>query len=265
MRLRLGACTDRGERRPINEDAYACFPETGVLVVCDGMGGEEAGEVASRLAVETIGRQLNGADRWARGKTSLPAKGFLPRTRRLEAALQLTNKAIFEEARKKAEQAKMGTTAVTALVQDNLASLAHVGDSRAYLWRRGQLERLTHDHSLVEEQVRIGLLTADQAQKSEQQNVLLRVLGREPEVEVDLAEVPVMSGDYLLLCTDGLTRMVSEATVAETISTERDPARICRSLVTLANQNGGVDNITVVVAEVRADSLWRRFWNRVRK
>lgn len=265
MRLRVGACTDRGRRRAINEDACACFPETGVLVVCDGMGGEAAGEVASKLGVDTIAGQLNGADTWSRGKTRMPAKGFLPRTRRLEAALQLSNKAIFEESREKSDQAKMGTTAVAAFVQDNLASLAHVGDSRAYLWRHGQLERLTQDHSLVEEQVRLGLLTAEQARQSEEQNILLRVLGREPEVEVDLAEVPVMTGDYLLLCTDGLTRMVPEATVAETIATERDPATICRSLVALANEKGGVDNITVVVAEVRADSFWRRFWNRVRE
>ena len=265
MRLRVGACTDRGQKRPINEDAYACHPDIGVFVVCDGMGGEAAGEVASQLATKTISSQLNGADRWARGKAAGPSAGFQPQTRRLEAALQLSNRAILEESRRNKAQTGMGTTAVSAWIQNNLASLAHVGDSRAYLWRYGNLERLTRDHSLVEEQMAAGLLTAEQAQQSEQQNILLRVLGREPSIEVELAEIPLIAGDYLLLCTDGLTRMVSESALAEAIAILRDPKKICSSLVEQANQNGGVDNITVVVAKIEEDSLWRRLWSRLRK
>jgi protein phosphatase len=260
MRLRVAGRTDVGQKRAINEDAFACHPEIGVLVVCDGMGGEAAGEIASQLAVETISRQLNGADSWARGPTHLPTTGFLPRTRRLESALQLSNRAIYEQARKVTEQTGMGTTVVGAWMQDNLLSLAHVGDSRAYLWRHGSLERLTNDHSLVEEMLRAGLWTPEQARTSKQQSVLLRVLGREPEVDVDLAEIPILPGDYLLMCSDGLNRMVPDEELANTITRLRDPAAICESLIAQANQNGGVDNITVVVAEVREDGFWRKLW-----
>jgi len=260
MRLRVAGGTDLGQKRAINEDAFASHPEIGVLVVCDGMGGEAAGEVASQLAVETISRQLNGADRWARGPSPLPTSGFLTRTRRLGAALQLSNRAIYEQSRKITEQTGMGTTAVGAWIEDNLLSLAHVGDSRAYLWRHGNLERLTNDHSLVEEMLRAGLWTEEQARTSKQQSVLLRVLGREAEVDVDLAEIPMMPGDYLLLCSDGLSRMVSDEALANTITRLREPEAICQSLIAQANENGGVDNITVVVAEICKDGFWRRLW-----
>lgn len=260
MRLRVAGRTDVGQKRAINEDAFACHPEIGVLVVCDGMGGEAAGEIASHLAVETISRQLNGADSWARGPSPLPASGFLPRTRRLESALQLSNRAIYEQAHKVTEQTGMGTTVVGAWIQDNLLSLAHVGDSRAYLWRHGSLERLTNDHSLVEEMLRAGLWTPEQARTSKQQSVLLRVLGREAEVEVDVAEIPILPGDYLLICSDGLNRMVPDESLADTITQLRDPGAICDSLIAQANENGGVDNITVVVAEIREDGFWRKLW-----
>lgn len=261
MRLRVAGRTDLGQKRAINEDAFASHPEIGVLVVCDGMGGEAAGEIASQLAVETISRQLNGADSWARGPSPLPSSGFLSRTRRLESALQLSNRAIYEQARKITEQTGMGTTVVGVWIKDNLLSLAHVGDSRAYLWRHGNLERLTNDHSLVEEMLRAGLWTPEQARTSKQQSVLLRALGREAEVEVDLAEIPVLPGDYLLLCTDGLNRMVPDEKLAETVTQLGDPETICQSLIAQANENGGVDNITVVVAEVQEDGFWRKLWN----
>jgi protein phosphatase len=161
----------------------------------------------------------------------------------------------------------MGTTVVSAWIQDQIASVVHVGDSRAYLWHDDQLEPLTQDHSFVEAAVRAGLLDRDRTPAVANQHVLLRALGREPEVEVDLTEIPVQPGDYLLLCSDGLTRMVPEVTVARTIRELRDPQLICDALVQAANQNGGADNVTVIVIEV-AGSWWRQlsnFWRRKAK
>jgi protein phosphatase len=158
----------------------------------------------------------------------------------------------------------MGTTMVGAWITQNIVSVAHVGDSRAYLWHNDRLEPLTRDHSLVEAQIRAGLLDREQGLESEQQNVLVRVLGLEPEVDVELNEVPVQRGDCVLLCSDGLTRMVPDPMLAEAIIQLRHPQRICDYLIDMANRNGGTDNITVVVVEV-ADSWWRRLWNHSRR
>ena len=158
----------------------------------------------------------------------------------------------------------MGTTVVGAWIEHNIASIAHVGDSRAYLWHDDQLEPLTRDHSLVEAHVGAGLLEREHSLQSEQQNILLRVLGREPDVEVDVNEVPVQAGDYVLLCSDGLTRMIPERTLGEAIVQWRDPQRICESLVDAANRNGGADNITVMVVEV-VGTWWRRVWRHWRR
>ncbi|MBI2956422.1 MAG: Stp1/IreP family PP2C-type Ser/Thr phosphatase [Acidobacteria bacterium] len=263
MHLRVGASTDKGRVRSINEDAYLCVLEQGLFVVCDGMGGEAAGEVASQLAIETILGILNG-------KPDAPAeagsrRGFLSRTAQLARAVENSNTAIFAEAQKDSGRAGMGTTLVSVWLEENIASVAHVGDSRAYLWHNGNLEALTRDHSLVEEQVRAGLLSRAESLQSQQQNVLLRVLGREPKVEVELSEVPVKPGDYLVLCSDGLTRMVAEGSLGRAVEQLRDPQRICDYLVAEANDNGGVDNITVVVVEVLRESFWRRWWRRLRE
>ena len=259
MRLRVGGCSDTGKVRSLNEDAYTCHRRLGLFVVCDGMGGEAAGEVASQLAVATILKQLDNAGSGGE-KAAGEATGYLPRTRSLEAALQASNQVIYQESQQDAQRAGMGTAVVSAWIGGSVASLAHVGDSRAYLWRNQQLEQLTRDHSFVEEQIHLGLLSRSESLHSELQNILLRALGREPQVEVDLAEVPLMPGDYLLLCTDGLTRMVADATLAEAVATLREPQKICDHLVALANRNGGVDNITVVVIEVARESLWQRLW-----
>ena len=263
MRLQVGACSDKGRVRSINEDSYACDPSKGLFVVCDGMGGEAAGEVASRLAIDTIVRAVNDPDSTAASEATSTESGFHRTTRQLESAIKLSNQVIYEESQKNPARAGMGTTVVGTWIHDTVASLAHVGDSRAYLWRRGSFEQLTRDHSLVEEQVRAGLLTREQSLRSSQQNILLRALGREGQVEVDVTELPLLADDYLVLCSDGLTRMVDDATLAKTIATLREPQEICASLVALANEHGGEDNITVVVARVCADRLWRRLWSLV--
>jgi len=261
MRLRAAGCTDTGRVRTLNEDTYICNPQLGLFVVCDGMGGQAAGEVASQLAIETITAQLSPPGSQGEELTAAQLKGFLPRTRCLEAALRLSNQVIYEESQKHSGRVGMGATVVSAWLGEHIASLGHVGDSRAYLWRNADFQQLTRDHSLAAEQARAGLSLDAEGQYSAPQHIVLRALGPEPEVEVELAEVPLLPGDYLLLCSDGLTGMVEDARLAEAIQTLREPRKICDHLVALANRNGGVDNITVVVVEVLKESWWQRLWS----
>jgi protein phosphatase len=260
MRLRVGAATDVGQVRKLNEDAYTVIPQQGVFVVCDGMGGAAAGEVASQLAIETVQKHMSSNENNA--ATVSPA-GFLARTERLAEAVRESNRAIYELAQEDRKKAGMGTTFVGVWVEDNIASVAHVGDSRAYLWHNDKIEPLTEDHSLVEAQVKAGVIRRDQVEESKIRSVLLRALGQEPQVEVDLAEVPLQPGDYLLLCSDGLTRVVPDSGLARAIAALRDPQRICDYLIQTANSRGGPDNITVVVVHV-LKGFWQRFWDRLR-
>ncbi len=261
MQLRVGAATDVGQKRSLNEDAFASNPVRGFFVVCDGMGGAAAGEVASQMAVETIEQYLNGGGPAA--AASGDASGYLPRTQRLAEAVHASNRAIYEKAQEDRKKAGMGTTVVGAWIGDSIASIAHVGDSRAYLWHQQKLEPITEDHSLVEAQVKAGLLRRDQVEESKQRSVLLRALGQEAAVEVDVTEVPLRPGDYLLLCSDGLTRVVPDTGLARAIDTLRDPQRICDYLIETANRNGGPDNITVVVVHV-AGTFWQQVWDWLR-
>jgi serine/threonine protein phosphatase PrpC len=264
MRLRAGAGTDRGRVRKLNEDAYVSRAEHGLFLVCDGMGGVPGGEVASQIGVEAILDQLNGGTAEETGTAPrIDDRGYLPQTRLLAAAVRRSNRVIYDRAQKDARHAKMGTTVVGAWIKGPIASVAHVGDSRAYLWHNSELEPLTRDHSLVEAHVRAGLLDREQSRQSKQQHILVRVLGREPEIDVDLKEVPVQAGDYLLLCSDGLTRMLPEHQLGEAIDRLRHPQRICDDLIAAADANGSVDNVTVVVVEVM-ESWWRRFSSRWR-
>ena len=245
MRLRVGAGTDTGRVRELNEDAYVLRASDGLFVVCDGMGGAPAGEVASQMAIDAILQRLSGSTNGARHDEGGVDPTYLPHTKRLADAVRRSNTVIYEQALKEPDQAGMGTTIVGAWIRHHVASVAHVGDSRAYLWHDDRLEPLTRDHSLSEAHA----------------NVLVRALGREPDVDVDLNEVPVQAGDYVVLCSDGLTRMVPEHVVSGAIERLREPQRICDYLIGAANSNGGVDNITVVVVEV-AGSPWARLVNR---
>jgi protein phosphatase len=238
MRLRVGAATDRGRVRELNEDVYGMRLNEGLFVVCDGMGGCTGGEVASRMALDTILRELNDPAHDGHSSNGGDAK-YLSHTSRLAEAVRRSNQVIYDQAQHDRSQAGMGTTMVGAWISDHVASVAHVGDSRAYLWHRNALEPLTRDHSM-----------------DGHQNVLLRVLGRTPDVDVELNEVPVQQGDYVLLCSDGLTRMVPDEAVAKAIVDVGDPQSICNHLIDAANRNGGQDNITLVVVEVQR-SWWR--------
>jgi protein phosphatase len=262
MQLRVGAGSDRGRVRTMNEDAYMLRADEGLFVVCDGMGGAPAGEVASQMAVDAIEQQLHASAPRA-SELATHDSEYLPRTRKLAAAVRWSNAFIYDRAQKDPSQSGMGTTVVGAWIDEHVASVAHVGDSRAYLWRGNRLEPLTRDHSLIEAHRAAGLATQE-TEAAEHLNILVRVLGREPDVDVDVSEVVVQPGDYVLLCSDGLTRMVSESAMASAIREYREPQRICNSLITEANGNGGADNITVVVVEV-ADRWWRRLMDRWRR
>jgi protein phosphatase len=213
------------------------------------------------VAVETILEQLEAAGEEAAVETVPDGCSYLPRTNCLAQAVRRSNQVIYDQGRNDPRQAEMGTTVVGAWVKQHIASVAHVGDSRAYLFHDNHLEPLTRDHSLVEAEVRAGLLDREQSLQSDHQNILLKVLGGAPDVDVELSEVPLQPGDYLLLCSDGLTRMVPERTLTTAIGELQNPQRICDYLIDAANRNGGADNITVIVVEV-VDRWWRRLSNR---
>jgi protein phosphatase len=229
------AKSDTGRQRRENEDS--AFARAPVFVVADGMGGARAGEVASRIAVEAFAQ-------------GLPDSGTAEE--RLSLRAQEANQRIYEVSRAERERAGMGTTLTAAYLDDSDLAIAHVGDSRAYLLRDGQLKRLTQDHSLVDELVRRGKLTEEQAAEHPQRSIITRALGPEPTVEVDTWTYPVRAGDILLLCSDGLTSMISEGRIQEILAEAGSGTldRAAQALIDEANEAGGRDNITVVLFRV---------------
>jgi protein phosphatase len=246
MRLNVGAASSVGRVRQINEDAYLVRADRGLFIVCDGMGGAAAGEVASGLAVETI-----AAHTFDEAAGNGGGSGVRPTTAGLCRAVLAANRAILDRAQQDPDHAGMGTTVVGVWMADGVASIAHVGDSRAYISRYNRFEPLTRDHSLVEAQVQAGLIDREASLQSQHQNVLLRALGREPDVQVEMNETAIGSGDQMLLCTDGLTRMVTDEGLAGVLQRfHGDPQGACDHLIEAANAAGGPDNITVIVIEV---------------
>jgi protein phosphatase len=267
LRIDTGARSDLGRVRRNNEDCYEIEPALNLYVLSDGMGGEAHGEIASKLAVETIVEHC----RQAENSRATPMFGesnpdVSERTNRLASAIHLANRKVFESASGNPEQRGMGATIVTAWIEGQMLSLAHVGDSRAYLLRAGSLDQLTGDHSLVAEKVRIGILTPQEADASELQSVLTRAVGTNETVDVDSDEQILIVGDTLLLCSDGLTRMVTDPEIASTILTSSSAQNAADRLVDLANENGGVDNVSVIVLNFLAKSesvldrlkIWKR-------
>jgi protein phosphatase len=228
------ADSDRGQQRRGNEDAY--FVQPPLFVVADGMGGAQAGEVASGIAVDVFSKGLpDGGD---------------GAEYRLAELVHSANRQIHERSRSAAEQAGMGTTLTAAYVDVDGVAIAHVGDSRAYRWRDGRLERLTDDHSLVEELIRQGKLSAEEAEEHPQRSIITRALGPEPDVLVDTRTAPARDGDLFLLCSDGLTGMIGEAGVAQVLAQGGSLREMVRRLIAAANDAGGRDNITVVLFRV---------------
>jgi protein phosphatase len=227
------------------------------------MGGEAHGEIASALAVETVVKHCQDAEANPAARVlgqTQPA--WSAKTKRLSTALHLANKNIFKSAEEHPDQHGMGATLTAAWIDGAKLSIAHVGDSRAYLLRGGTLLQLTRDHSLVAEQVRRGMLTVAEAEESDMQSVLLRALGAQPEIEVDAEEHLLFPRDVLILCSDGLTRMVPEPEIAGVLQAETNPTRAAEELVSLANERGGPDNITVLVVRFDKDSKGWFSWLR---
>ncbi len=263
MRIVSGGVTDVGRVRTNNEDCFRIVTPLNLFVLADGMGGEAHGEIASALAVETVVKHCLDADAnpaaLVLGETQ---PNWSANTKRLSTAVHLANRSIFQSAEEHPEQHGMGATLTAAWIDRTKLSLAHVGDSRAYLLRGGNLVQLTRDHSLVAEQVRRGILTMAEAEESEMQSVLLRALGAQPEIEVDAEEHILFPRDVLVLCSDGLSRVVTEPEIAGVLQAEPDPVRGAEELVALANERGGPDNITVVVVRLLKDSKGWFSWLR---
>ncbi|SMB94658.1 protein phosphatase [Thermanaeromonas toyohensis ToBE] len=232
--MRAEALTHTGLIRPDNEDAFLVDTEKGLLAVADGMGGHQAGEVASFLALRALAEKL---------KEELVEDPLA----KLLAAVHFANEVVYRSACQSPELSGMGTTLTAAWVVGSQAFLAHVGDSRAYLFRGGRLEVLTHDHSYVGELVRSGDLTVEQARLHPHRNILTRALGTEAEVIVDTRVVGLHTGDRLLLCTDGLPEVVKDEEIAEVLSSRTGLKEAVQSLVRLALERGGPDNVTVVL------------------
>ncbi|HXN70989.1 MAG TPA: Stp1/IreP family PP2C-type Ser/Thr phosphatase [Candidatus Acidoferrales bacterium] len=249
MEIEFGVRSDVGRSRGNNEDSFAIAAELNLFVLSDGMGGLAAGEAASRLTVETIVDNC----RAAASNPSLPLIGeYLPRlskpSNRLASAIRKANREVYAAAKSNKEKRGMGATVVAVWIVDpERAAIAHVGDSRVYRLRGGEFVQITDDHSFVGDQVRRGLMTQQEAERSNMQSVLLRALGVEPEVQVDLTEKDLAEGDTFLLCSDGLTRELSNAQISATLSEIDNPQHAAEQLIDLANQAGGGDNITAVV------------------
>lgn len=231
------ALSDVGRQRSSNEDSY--FQGSPVFAVADGMGGAQAGEVASSIAVKTVGELMDGT--WD-----------TPEARLVEIATE-ANRRIHDLSQKDSSRQGMGCTLTIAFVGDGEVTFGHVGDSRAYRLRDGGFEQLTNDHSLVEELVRQGKLTAEEAEVHPQRSIITRALGPEGQVEVDAFTHAAKPGDIFLLCSDGLTGMVTDERITELLETEGSLADAAAALIAAANENGGRDNITVVLFRVGKD------------
>jgi PPM family protein phosphatase len=229
----VGGITDPGRKRRRNEDAYVIEPP--LFAVADGMGGAQAGEVASRLAAAAL--KESGVERGGE--------------ERIVSVIQEANRRIYDRSNADPNASGMGTTMTVALVENGQVAFGHVGDSRAYLIRDGMMEQLTEDHSLVAELMRSGKLSPEEAETHPQRSVITRALGTDPDVDVDTFTVAAQTGDVFLLCSDGLTTMVSNETILDLVERNRASMdKALRALVGAANKGGGEDNITVVAFEI---------------
>ena len=251
MQVTAYGMTDVGRQRQHNEDSFLVEDESNLFVVADGMGGHAAGEIASRIATESISEFIRHTveddGTWPHAYDDQYSRA----TNRLVAALKIANSRVLEAMRKDARLRGMGTTVVAFLLDGERLSVAHVGDSRAYLVREGQLSRITNDHSWVFEQVQAGMLTEAEAEQHPLRNVITRALGGAMTVVPDASEIEVKPGDTFLLCSDGLTGMVSEEGILRTIVDSEGLPAACEALIQKANESGGVDNVTAVL--VRAN------------
>jgi protein phosphatase len=250
-KLRCVGATDTGRVRDHNEDTIGTDPDVGLVVLADGMGGYKSGEVASGIAVRTLMGLIKEAVERQDLTVQDPNTGLSRPGILLRDAIQRANKIIYQTARTQPNCEGMGTTVVAGLFFDDKITIAHVGDSRMYRLRGDRLEQVTQDHSLMQELVARGFYTAEEAARAAAKNFVTRALGVEPHVEVEVTEIPVVKDDLFLLCSDGLSDMVEDDDIQLTISTfGANLETLAKQLVLLSNENGGRDNISVVLARV---------------
>ncbi|PAB58869.1 Stp1/IreP family PP2C-type Ser/Thr phosphatase [Anaeromicrobium sediminis] len=240
--MRLGACTHKGKVRDLNEDAfYVTENDIQLFAVADGMGGHNAGEVASETAIHTIAEYINKNKEMINSKDSILAL--------LKEAVQKANEHVYHKAEKNTGYKGMGTTLTVALLLTKIY-LAHVGDSRAYLIEEEKISQITDDHSLVAELLKNGTITEDEAKVHPQRNMITRAIGTDKKVKIDLYSSPVKKGDILVLCTDGLSNLMEDWEIRDKFLKSPSIDLACNELVQLANDRGGVDNITVIAVQI---------------
>ncbi|HZR27655.1 MAG TPA: Stp1/IreP family PP2C-type Ser/Thr phosphatase [Terriglobales bacterium] len=259
LTIEVAGKSDVGCVRKNNEDNFGYDTRYGIFVVCDGMGGQAAGEVASKMSVDVMldyFRQSNGLPPNAR-----KFEGVSERANALGNAIAKANLAVFQASHEgRSEHAGMGSTIASVLLRDNFLSVGHVGDSRVYLIREGHIQQLTNDHSLVMEQVRRGLMTQQEAERSEIQNIILRALGSEEKVEPDLQDVICQPNDVLLLASDGLTKLVKDPSLLEIVQNASTMGGACEQLIETARKQGGDDNITCLLIRLVELPWYRRIF-----
>ncbi len=249
MQVRASGISDVGLKREGNEDSFSTKDSLGLYIVADGMGGHLAGEVASRVAVEMINKSFG---RWIEEETSEdqlfgnPDRSLTKRGNYILGSIRLANRVVYEMAVEQEQYHGMGTTAVVLVVTPTLIIAANVGDSRIYMLRDGNIERLSKDHSIVAEQVEMGMMTEEEAETSPLRHVLTRNLGSAENVEPDIFEIEPSNNDRFILCSDGLTDLVSDKEIREMIQNEENPEKLCRKFIEMALKRGGHDNTTVV-------------------
>ena len=263
LHCEVSAKTDVGCVRIRNEDSFGYDTASGIFVVCDGVGGQAAGDRASKIAVDSILNYLRTRKQEC-DKFATATEGYLsPRARILGEAIQVSNQAVWEAAKQDSREAGMACTLACAFVDDRFFAIGHVGDTRVYLIRGDTIQRLTRDHSLVEEQVRLGFMTRETADTSAARNVILRALGSEETVRPDLDELLASSGDFLLLASDGLTTMVGEQEILQTVTAAGKLEEACSGLIQLAKRAGGIDNITCLLIRFSSQPWYRTVFRRV--
>lgn len=251
--LEFASALDVGRARSNNEDAIALVPQWRLAVLADGMGGYNAGEVASEMTTRIISQ---GLGKWLENLNAPPPEIALHEA--IEDWGRQANSAIFESARDVQEHYGMGSTVVVAAFTGDLLVVGHVGDSRAYRLRQGQLERLTRDHSLLQEQLDGGLITHEQARTSTHRNLVTRALGMDEHVEVETRSHQMQTDDVLLMCSDGLYDLLEDQEMARLIAQADTLDAACKSLIDAANDAGGKDNISVVLVRVSPDLSKRK-------
>jgi len=250
VQLKTCGKTDKGLFRSNNEDHFSIFDDPMVLIVADGMGGHAAGEIASQIAVDTTFDQIKKFSITAQKVFEVFDPKLSEEAMQLSAAIRAANQAIFLAAQDNKAWRGMGSTiAAVWLTSLERALIAHVGDSRVYLFRDKTIHQLTKDHSLIGEQIHQGLISHEEARNSWINKFITRALGQRLDVEVDVSELAIQSGDILLLCTDGLHSMVSDKEIRAIVSQEKELTEKCDMLIELANQNGGRDNLAVILAQ----------------